>query len=65
MAEQNEKTCFMVMPMSDGDPYPPNHWDHVYKELFVPACEKAEFKVDRASTPAERRTHLYRAAGYR
>ena len=50
MAEGNAKTCFIVMPMSDGDPYPPNHWDRVYDELFVPACEKAEFKVDRADS---------------
>lgn len=51
MAEANEKTCFVVMPMSDGgDGYPPGHWDLVYDELFVPACGEAGFKVDRADS---------------
>jgi hypothetical protein len=50
MAEANEKTCFVVMPMSDGGDYPVGHWDLVYDELFVPACAEAGFEVDRADS---------------
>ena len=33
--------CFIIMPISDPEGYKPEHFQHVFQDLFVPACEKA------------------------
>lgn len=43
-----EKTCFVVMPISDIDGYDTGHFTRVYKYLIKPACEKAGFIPVRA-----------------
>lgn len=45
---KEQKTCFVIMPISDVDGYEKGHFDRVYKYLIKPACEAAGYKVDRA-----------------
>jgi hypothetical protein len=40
--------CFVIMPITDPEGYPENHFLRVYEDLIVPACEKAEFSPIRA-----------------
>lgn len=42
------KTCFIIMPISDGLDYSSDHFKRVYDFLIKPACEKAGFKPIRA-----------------
>jgi hypothetical protein len=50
----NEKPiCFIVMPISDPDGYQPGHFQHVFEDLFVPACEKAGYQALRADQVRE------------
>ncbi|OBU27117.1 hypothetical protein C0Z01_15150 [Photobacterium kishitanii] len=48
MADDNTKTCFIIMPISDMDGYEKGHFDRVYKHLIIPACVKAGYKAVRA-----------------
>lgn len=43
-----DKTCFVIMPISDADPYPVGHFKRVYEYLIKPACLKAGFNPLRA-----------------
>jgi hypothetical protein len=45
---QPTKTCFVMMPISDGDGYDVGHFDRVYNHLIKPACEAAGFVPFRA-----------------
>src|SRR5258708_7579306 len=45
--------CFIVMPISDPEGYEPNHFQHVFQDLFVPACEKAGYQALRADQVRE------------
>lgn len=47
MAEK-VKTCFVIMPISDGNPYEVGHFSRVYKHLIQPACAAAGIQVIRA-----------------
>lgn len=42
------KTCFVIMPITDQDPYPLGHFKLVYEQIIKPACEKAGFLLIRA-----------------
>ncbi|MDQ3819600.1 MAG: hypothetical protein M3362_18245 [Acidobacteriota bacterium] len=44
--EQSE--CFVIMPISDPDGYEAGHFQRVYEDLFVPACERAGYRAVRA-----------------
>lgn len=46
--EKLQKTCFVIMPISDVDGYEKGHFGRVYEYLIKPACEAAGYKVDRA-----------------
>ncbi|ACI50340.1 hypothetical protein Gdia_0546 [Gluconacetobacter diazotrophicus PA1 5] len=46
--QEKEKTCFVVMPISDPDGYEPGHFKRVYDNLIAPACGFAGFKPIRA-----------------
>lgn len=46
--EAKEKTCFVIMPISDVGGYETGHFDRVYNYLIVPACKKAGFTPLRA-----------------
>ncbi len=43
-----DKTCFIIMPISDCDPYPVGHFKRVYEYIIKPACVKAGFQPIRA-----------------
>jgi transcription-repair coupling factor (superfamily II helicase) len=48
MPEQKEKTCFVIMPISDMVPYAVGHFDRVYEFIIEPACKAAGFIPIRA-----------------
>lgn len=39
-----KEKCFVMMPISDVDGYPKNHFTKIYEQLFCPAIEKAGFE---------------------
>lgn len=43
-----EKTCFIIMPISDCEPYPVGHFKRVYEYIIKPACLRAGFQPIRA-----------------
>lgn len=43
-----EKTCFIIMPISDSDNYPSGHFSRVYEHIIKPACDIAGFRTIRA-----------------
>jgi hypothetical protein len=43
-----EKTCFIIMPISDVDPYPIGHFKRVYEFIIKPAVINAGFQPIRA-----------------
>lgn len=43
-----EKTCFVIMPISDNVNYPNGHFNRVYEFIIKPACEIAGFIPIRA-----------------
>lgn len=46
------KTCFVVMPISDMEPYPIGHFHRVFDHLISPACKEAGYEVIRADKVA-------------
>jgi len=40
--------CFIVMPISDPDGYEAGHFQHIFDDIFVPACDAAGYKAVRA-----------------
>ncbi len=44
----NERTCFVIMPISDTGVYPQGHFKRVYDYLIKPACIEAGFTPIRA-----------------
>jgi hypothetical protein len=46
-------TCFVIMPISDVEPYQPGHFRRVYDHLISPACRQAGFKPVLASDVKE------------
>ena len=51
-AEQSEKSCFVIMPISDHPDYPKGHFKEVYSELISPAVIEAGYKPIRADDVA-------------
>jgi hypothetical protein len=48
-AEVHEKSeCFVIMPISDPAGYEVGHFQRVYEDLVVPACEAAGYRAIRA-----------------
>ena len=47
-SQQQSKSCFVIMPISDAEDYDPGHFDRVYAHIIKPACEKAGFVANRA-----------------
>ena len=43
-----DKTCFIIMPIADFDPYPIGHFKRVYEHIIKPACKLAGFDPIRA-----------------
>ena len=48
ISQDQSKTCFVIMPISDADGYDQGHFDRVFDYLIKPACEQAGFKPIRA-----------------
>lgn len=45
--------CFVVMPISDPDGYQAGHFQHVFDDVFAPACNRAGFRPVRADQVRE------------
>lgn len=45
--QNNQKECFIIMPISDTDGYPTGHWGHVYENIIAPSCEMAGYEAKR------------------
>ncbi|MCC5613362.1 hypothetical protein LC612_43475 [Nostoc sp. CHAB 5834] len=45
---EEEKTCFVIMPISDNADYETGHFQRVYEYIIKPACKNAGFKPTRA-----------------
>ena len=48
MAEEVNKSCFVIMPISDCEGYEKGHFQHVYNDIIKPAIGKTEFMAVRA-----------------
>lgn len=48
----NKEMCFVIMPISDPDGYDKGHFESVYKDIFVPAIEKAGYSPHRVDEDA-------------
>lgn len=48
MAANENKECFIIMPISDADGYPAGHFKHVYENIIYPSCEMAGYQAIRA-----------------
>lgn len=44
----NDKTCFIIMPIADHPDYEAGHFNRVYEYLIKPACIKAGYHPYRA-----------------
>lgn len=51
--DKQEKTCFVIMPISDQEGYSEGHYTRVYEHIIKPACKKAGFKPIRADEQAK------------
>lgn len=49
----DKPVCFIIMPISDPEGYEPGHFQHVFEDLFAPACEKAGYEALRADQVRE------------
>lgn len=47
-SQQQSKSCFVIMPISDTEGYDSGHFDRVFTYIIKPACEKAGFVAFRA-----------------
>lgn len=48
MAEEVNKSCFVIMPISDCEGYEKGHFEHVYNDIIKPAIGKTGFMAVRA-----------------
>lgn len=46
--EKEDKTCFVIMPISDAEGYDAGHFRRVYEHIIKPACRDAGFEPLRA-----------------
>ena len=53
MAKEENKDCFVIMPIADCEGYEKGHFGHVYDDIIKPAIEKTEFRAIRADEVKE------------
>lgn len=46
--KENNKTCFVIMPFTDGEGYDKGHFQRVYEDVIVPAVKKCGLEPQRA-----------------
>lgn len=46
--QQQSRSCFVIMPISDAEGYDSGHFDRVYNYIIKPSCEKAGYVANRA-----------------
>jgi hypothetical protein len=47
-AMSDKPDCFVVMPVTDPEGYDPGHFQHIFDDIFAPACEAAGYVAVRA-----------------
>jgi hypothetical protein len=45
----DKEECFVIMPVSDPKDYDKGHFQHVFDDIIVPACNFAGYRAIRAS----------------
>lgn len=45
MAKEENKDCFVIMPIADCEGYEKGHFAHVYDDIIKPAIDKTAFKA--------------------
>ena len=53
MTKNNNKDCFVIMPISDADGYEKGRFLRVYEDIVKPAVEAADFTSRRADEVKE------------
>ena len=53
MAKDENKNCFVLMPIADCDGYEKVHFAHVYDDIIKPAIDKTEYTAIRADEVKE------------
>lgn len=53
MAKDENKNCFVLMPIADCDGYEKGHFAHVYDDIIKPAIDKTEYTAIRADEVKE------------
>ena len=53
MAKDENKNCFVLMPIADCDGYEKGHFAHVYDDIIKPAIDKTEYSAIRADEVKE------------
>lgn len=53
MAKDENKNCFVLMPIADCDGYEKGHFAHIYDDIIKPAIDKTEFTAIRADEVKE------------
>lgn len=51
--EQQAKSCFIIMPISDSDDYETGHFKRVYEHIIKPACKASGYEAVRADDVAQ------------
>lgn len=47
-SKKEDKTCFVIMPISDPEGYPVGHFKKIYEQIFCPAIIESGFVPKRA-----------------
>ena len=53
MTKEENKDCFVIMPIADCEGYENGHFAHVYDDIIKPAIDKTEFNAIRADEVKE------------
>lgn len=53
MKKEENKNCFVIMPISDCEGYEEGHFLHVYNDIIKPAIDKTEYMAIRADEVKE------------
>ena len=53
MNKEENKNCFVIMPISDCEGYEKGHFSHVYNDIIKPAIDKTDYMAIRADEVKE------------
>ena len=53
MIKEENKDCFVIMPISECEGYEKGHFTHVYEDIIKPAVDRTEYRAVRADEVKE------------